>query len=295
MKKEVREAALSFAGGDDEYGNLLGDLILRGAVSNKFTGVDVSNRIGTGRVIGLDQRSGTLDVFTAAGVSGSIVKNIYNSLGLLGEGRPMDAAQKIAPVAMQNLLRQWRGGEYRDGNNELLVKETQGERMLHTFGLMPKRVSDTFEARNSVKNTLQKVREERNDQINALADMATEKDITGLRETIKNMLLLDPTLDVKTLLKQVADRNANRTIQMNPIKVPTSNADVGTLYRDLYPGIQGADPVGELKAQMLAGQPLGVQPSNSRAKTAAMVAELVRRGMTPEQAIEAVSRVSARR
>lgn len=136
---------------------------------SKVSGVpiDVSLRMGMGNLLpgtGILLRSNTdrtRDVLEFAGAAGSLAKSGLDAAGMLLQGDVADAGIKMAPLAIQNMLKaatMWNTGEYRDTRGRKVVDVGPGDAVAKAIGFQPAEVARESATMGEVQRSVQLAR-----------------------------------------------------------------------------------------------------------------------------------------
>lgn len=293
----TRKSVDSLVGEDAELGNLFSDVVLRGMFSNGLTGVDVSSRVGLGRTLGIDSRTGTYSVLDLAGVPGSIVTRMMDSLGMLGNGQPWQAAEQLLPTGFKNASRVLREGtSMRNRDGDVIMRMGMWDNVKRFLGVQPKATADYYEAQTVFRSDLKRRQADEDQFIHSVADMVRAGQYAGASQLLRQRATENPQYDYNAAMRKAVELAQSSERPKQVLNAPKAQREMNVEYSRLYPGVQGpsATPLAEAQAAAQSQAAAGLKPSVSQLKSAAILQRLIESGVSPEQAQLLADRLTSR-
>jgi hypothetical protein len=139
LENKVRDAADALLGENNDYGEIVSDMALRGIPYGM--GVDLSSRMSLSNLMGVSPYDG-LSLENLAGPTGSVIGNMFRAVRDTTKGDFGSAAKNLVPRSMKNTLDLYLGGgDIRDRRGRKVLEETNtAEKVLYGLGLRPTRL-----------------------------------------------------------------------------------------------------------------------------------------------------------
>jgi hypothetical protein len=214
-RKAVEDGLKALAGDDDEMGNLIANVAMRGVV-NQWTGLDLSSRMHMSQILGINGYDG-LNVGDFIGPVGGIFDNIIKATQYATTERYGQAVQALVPNAYKHVIDLYRNdGVIRDETGKLLVTPATHEAALYALGFKPTILTNTREREKMIQlsEDSQKIKDEvftRN-----MAKRVIAGDIQGVKEELINRQMETRNMYVAARgAEEVAEEVIKRTIPYN--------------------------------------------------------------------------------
>lgn len=299
LKRDIRELFASLAGDDDEMGQLVADLALKG-IPTVMLGVDISSRLGLSSILGVSPYNG-FSLGHLVGPTGSVIENLVRGVSDISTGKVGDGLESMLPVAYKNIVRLYNDQfDLRDRSGRLIAELTPSQVMLQSIGLKTKALSD-YQESAALKARSEDVEKLELDQFHKelaqLLESGRPADVlTALRNKHSTDPLYDPVSGARRVTEIVVDRST-------PVDLSRTGARTTAAERAALLATYGQTPqpteLQRLQQRNGLMTQLGIPVTVGRAEMtrAAMVDNLMRMNprMTRQEALVIVERALSRR
>lgn len=208
-KQGLKDMFASLAGDDEELGNFVSDIALKGAPS-RYLNVDLSSRMSLSQLMGVSPYDG-FSVANLLGPTGSVFANMASGVNQLATGNTGDAIKSLMPVPYKNIIDLYNdGGAIRDKSGALIYEPTAAEASLFALGLRPKRLTDFRETQRNIERA-ENIEKMRNAQFfEQQAQEFQMGNIAGVRQALQQraqeQVMFDPVTGGRRVVEEVEKR-----------------------------------------------------------------------------------------
>lgn len=255
LKGWLRQNLAKLFDEDEDSGGLLTNLALRGA-AQAVSPIDPSNRAAIAvPFVGVDPYKG-FSVAALAGAPGSSVSDLVAGMMALAQGDGV-GYQKMLPSVLKGLSQLLQGeGDVRDVRGGLLQTLSPAERWMTALGLPSSRIQRARDTADSLKKQAAQSQREKEKVVDEMARLARSGNTTEVQRRMLELRKQDPSLDLRSLAKSVANRVQAQTIPYDVRRDMNVGADIA--------GLQSRTPSTEFQRRQVSydvEQSLGFQPS----------------------------------
>lgn len=260
LKGWLRQNLATIFDEDQDSGGLLTNLALRG-VGNAVSPIDPSNRAAIAvPFVGVDPYKG-FSIAALAGAPGSSVSDFVQGIMAAARG-DVQGFQKLLPSVLRGSAQLLQGdGDVRDNRGALLQTLSPAERWMQGLGLPSSRIQRSRDMAEALKNQEDSLQRTKEAQVDGLAKLVRQGNLTEVQRQMILAKQSDPTLDLRSLSKSIAGRVVAQTVPYEARHNINPGIDMA--------GMSNRAPSSELLRRNIAygvQQSLGFQPTyNPRA------------------------------
>lgn len=282
VKRDLRQVFFDLAGDDEDFGNLLAEGAMGGALNAVLPVADVGSRFQLGTFFGVSPYDG----FTwknLFGPSASLAESYAKGARGLIEGDAQAAAGMIPAGPRGAIKLMMNDGALRDSKGRMLIDPTDAEKALTVMGFKPRRLSQAYEQNAMEQRAQETVDRDRDRFLSRMADLVQEgrpNDVTTALYERQRQLpgQFDAKAAVRRIAQIVQERRTPRAgVVSGSMEAAASMQRIQALYPSLStPGRSAVNTYMESRAlERTLGVPGTGRPDPSALRRAALVDKLM--------------------
>ncbi|MBX7157209.1 MAG: PLxRFG domain-containing protein [Verrucomicrobiae bacterium] len=220
LEEDMRKMVASLAGEDDEMGNFLADMALKGPLT-ALTGIDVSGRFGLGNVLGIDNMNG-ITPEAAFGPAGSMIGDWFGAVSQGAQGNYLDAFQKVVPNAFRQAIGMARNDwSLVDGAGKKVLEVSDADKILLALGFRPREISAKKEQIRLQKRSEKIQSRQLQSFYRDMADLLQDGKVEDVRTALLERENQDPYFKAKVALPRITEIVQERQTPVDPLRLGT--------------------------------------------------------------------------
>jgi len=254
LKAHIREGLASLGGDDQEMGELVSDMALKGVLSSMLP-VDVSARFGLGDLFGLDANRG-FSYAQVFGAPGSILERWVKGTQDLTTGDTAEAVKQFLPNSVGNIVKLFNDdAKIRDAHGNLIYEPSQAQTVLAAIGFRPKEVAKYRDQQAMMTRADEVSKREQRAFHDNMADFLMRGQADFVRQALMQRQLVDENYDAKSGLRAVVESAQRKMFPAVPSTggsreaIPSKEA-IGATYPSAQQGQPSATALLEHRKQM---------------------------------------------
>lgn len=244
---------------DQDNGGFLTTFALHGA-ANALTPIDLSGKAAISvPLIGIDPYKG-LNLASLFGANGSTVESAAKGVMAALHGDAKGFASAL-PQAFRGTAQLLQGeGDIRDSRGGLQAQLTPIEQVAVALGIPLSRVQNSKDAADALSKQNKALQKTRGELVDRLATMLRRGQNKEVQAELQGLQSLDPTLDLKSLVRTIAERVNAQTFVADPRRMANPGADLAGLQTG---GLQSQE-LARLQQRQQSEAAMGLLPPRRR-------------------------------
>lgn len=194
------------------------DTVMKGLPSTMLP-IDISGRIGAGRLFGIDPVGGVNLADVLLGVPGSLARQAGEGLGEVRDGNVVRGLGKLLPVSVRNLPSLLADdGAVRTKSGALLMQPDAGEKVMMALGLQPKRTSEMRSQGRMQDFAARQSAAELDRFYQQLLPAVQSGDYSTVRTELQGRAMRDATFDPRQGLRRLIELHQEQTLPRDVLR-----------------------------------------------------------------------------
>ena len=254
---------------DQDNGGFLTTFALHGA-ANALTPIDLSGKAAISvPLIGIDPYKG-LNLASLFGANGATVEGAAKGVMAALHGDAKGFASAL-PQAFRGTAQLLQGeGDIRDSRGGLQVQLTPVEQVAVALGIPLSRVQNSKDAADALSKQNKALQKTRGELVDRLATMLRRGQNKEVQAELQGLQALDPTLDLKSLVRTIAEQVNEQTFVADPRRMANPGADLAGLQTG---GLQSQE-LARLQQRQQSEAAMGLLPPRRRPTRAGLRPQL---------------------
>ena len=244
---------------DQDNGGFLTTFALHGA-ANALTPIDLSGKAAISvPLIGIDPYKG-FNLASLFGANGSTVEGAAKGVMAALHGDAKGFASAL-PQVFRGTAQLLQGeGDIRDSRGGLQAQLTPIEQVAVALGIPLSRVQNSKDAADALSKQNKQLEKTRGELVDRLATMLRRGQNKEVQAELQGLQSLDPTLDLKSLVRTIAERVNEQTFVADPRRMANPGADLAGLQTG---GLQSQE-LARLQQRQQSEAAMGLLPPRRR-------------------------------